>query len=74
MTPLCISVEGKDLLVFENEELSVQRLKISFVCNLWSWSTVFVDVSHNSLVNFIDWLGSKQGQMIFFVSFLFPLR
>ena len=45
--------------MFGNEELSLQRLKTSFVCNLWSWGRLFVDLSPFSLVSFIDWLGSK---------------
>ena len=45
--------------MFDNEELSIQRLKNSFVCNLWSWSRVSLDMSSISLVSFIDWLGSK---------------
>ena len=45
--------------MFDNEELSIQRLKISFVGNLWSWSRVSIDMCYISLVSFIDWLGSK---------------
>ena len=48
----------RNLLAFDNEELSIQRLKNSFVCNLWSWSRVSEDISPNSLVSFIDWLNS----------------
>ena len=47
------------MLVFGNEELSLQRLKNSFVCNLWSWIRVSIDLSPFSLVSFIDWLGSE---------------
>ncbi|KAJ9692729.1 hypothetical protein PVL29_011694 [Vitis rotundifolia] len=39
MAPLCIfwSVwKERNLLAFGNEELSLQRLNYSFVCNLWS--------------------------------------
>ena len=49
----------KNLLAFGNKELSLQRLKNSFACNLWSWVRVSVDLSYFSLVSFIDWLGSK---------------
>ena len=58
-----------NMLVFGNAELLVQRMKKNFVYNLWSWSKVFVDMDPSSLVSFIDWLGSKRGQMVFFVSF-----
>ena len=55
------------LLAFGNEEFSLQRLKNSFVCNLWSWVRVSIDLSL-LLVSVIDWLGSKRGQVMFFVS------
>ena len=50
------SLEAKErnLLEFGNEELSLQRLKFSFVCNLWSWVRVSIDLSHFSLVSFIN--------------------
>ena len=56
MAPLCIfwSVWKEiNLLAFGNEEFLLQRLKYSFVCNLWFC------VSPSSLVSFLDWLGSK---------------
>ena len=62
MTPLCIfwSVwKERNLLAFGNEELSLHRLKYSFVCNLWSWVRASVVLSPSSLVSFLDWLGSK---------------
>ena len=62
MTPLCIfwSVwKEKNLLAFENEVLSLQRLKYSFVCNTWSWVRVFIVLSPFSLVSFFESLGSK---------------
>ena len=62
VTPLCIFWtvwKERNLLAFDNEELLIQRLKNSFVCNLWSWFRVSVDMSPNSLVSLIDCLGSK---------------
>ena len=62
MVPLCIFWivwKERNMLVFGNEELSLQRLKNSFVCNLWSWIRVSIDLSPFSLVSFIDWLGSE---------------
>ena len=61
MAPLCIfwSVwKEKNRLAFGNEELSLQRLKNSFVCNLWSWVRGSLVESHSSLVSFIDWISS----------------
>ena len=53
------NVEGKESLAFDNEELLIQRLKNSFVCNPWSWSRVSIDMSPISLINFIDWIDFK---------------
>ena len=52
------------MLAFENEELS-HRLKYSFVCNIWSWVRMSMVLSPSSLVSFLVWLGSKQGQVMF---------
>ena len=43
------------------------------VSNLWSWSRVSIDMSPNSLVSLIDWLGFKARVGEFFFSFPFPL-
>ena len=62
MAPLFIfwSVwKERNLLAFGNEVLSLQRLKHSFACNLWSWVRVFIVLSPFSLVSFFEWLGSK---------------
>ena len=40
------------MIVFDNEELSIHRLKNSFVCNFWSWSKSCLDVRHLPLINF----------------------
>ena len=57
MAPLCIfwSVwKEKNRLAFGNEDLSLQRLKNSFVYNLWSWVRVSLVESPSSLVSFLD--------------------
>ena len=62
VAPLCIfwtMWKERNLIAFDNEELSFQILKNSFVCNLWSWSKVSIDMNPISLISFIDWLGSK---------------
>ena len=55
MAPLCIFWlvwKERNLLAFGNEEFSLQRLKYSFVCNLWSWVRVFIVLSPSSFVSF----------------------
>ena len=49
---------GKRNRSFENNELSVQRLKFLFMCSLVSWAYLFIEHSSMSIVDFIDWLGS----------------
>ncbi|RVW44551.1 Vacuolar protein sorting-associated protein 60.2 [Vitis vinifera] len=47
VVPLCIFWtvwKERNMLAFDNAELSVQRMKNSFVCNLWSWTRAFVNV------------------------------
>ena len=59
--PLCLFWmiwKERNRIVFYNEDLSIQRMKNSFVCNLWSWGKSCLDVGPISLINFVDWLGS----------------
>ena len=42
------------MIVFENEDISIQMMKYSFVCNFWSWSKSCLDVIHLPLINFFD--------------------
>ena len=43
---------------FENVELSIQRLKYLFLCNLLTWTKLFIGERLMSIVDFIYWLGS----------------
>ena len=45
-------------IVFEDEVLSIQDLKSSFVCFLWSEMKLFIKDGLSTLVGFIDWLDS----------------
>ena len=42
----------------EEEELSIQRLKNSFVYFLWSEMKLFIKDGPLTLVDFIDWVGT----------------
>ncbi|KAJ9707156.1 hypothetical protein PVL29_002241 [Vitis rotundifolia] len=60
--PLCIFWvvwKERNRIVFDNEELSIHRLKNSFVCNLWLWTKSVVNEGPLSLINFFDWLGAS---------------
>ena len=43
--------------LFINKDFSAQRMKSSFICNLWSWSNVYIVERPRSLVDFLTWLG-----------------
>ena len=60
--PLCVFLavwKERNRIAFENEEFLIQRMKYSFVCNLWSWSKLCIDEGLNSLINFFEWLGYR---------------
>ncbi|RVW89870.1 putative ribonuclease H protein [Vitis vinifera] len=60
--PLCIFWavwKEKNRIAFDNEELSIHRLKNSFVCNLWLWTKSVVNEGPLPLINFFDWLGAS---------------
>ena len=45
-------------LGFREGSLAVQKLKNSFVCNLWSWARVYIGEESSSLIGFLEWLAS----------------
>ena len=59
--PLCLFWtvwKERNRIVFDNEALSTQRLKNSFVCNILSWAKSSIVVGPLTLFNFVEWLGS----------------
>ena len=48
----------RNRLAFKDDELSIQRLKYSFLLSLWSEAKLFIVECPLTMVNFIDWLGS----------------
>ena len=48
----------RNRLTFKDNELSIQKLKYSFILSLWYEAKLFLVECSQSLVNFIDWLGS----------------
>ena len=50
--------KARNRIAFEDHVLSIQRLKSSFVCFLWSETKLFIKDGPSTLVSFIDWLGS----------------
>ena len=61
MAPLCIfwSVwKERNRLAFRGGVVNVQRLKNSFVCNLWNWAKVYLGEEAFSLIGFLEWIAS----------------
>ena len=66
--PLCIFWmvwNARNRIAFEEDVLSIQRLKSSFVCFLWLETKLFIKYGPSTLVGFIDWLGSHWGWGLF---------
>ena len=52
-------------------EPSIQRLKLLFLCNLLSWTNIFIKHTSMSLVDFlISWDGLREIVFLFSLSFL----
>ena len=49
----------RNKIAFVNEDFSIQMMKNSFVCNIWSWSKSCLDVGPLALINFFNWFGSS---------------
>ena len=61
--PLCLFWavwKERNRIAFENEELSIYRLKNSFACNIWFWTKSIVDERPLPLISFffIGWVSS----------------
>ncbi|RVW39045.1 putative ribonuclease H protein [Vitis vinifera] len=62
--PLCLfwtMWKERNRIAFDNEALLIQRLKTSFVCNLFSWTKSCLDGEPHSLIHFVDWLALIEG-------------
>ena len=60
--PLClfwIVWKARNRITFKGEEFSIQSLKSSFVCFLWSEAKQCIDDVPLTLFSFINWLGSR---------------
>ena len=48
----------KNRMTFNDDMLSIQKLKSFFVYSLWSKTKLFIDDYLLTLVSFVGWLGS----------------
>ena len=60
--PLCIFWtiwKERNRIAFNDGTPVVQRLKFSFIYNLWGWYRIVIGVEVSSVVDFLDWLASS---------------
>ena len=60
--PLCLFSaiwKARNKIAFEDSVLSIQRLKASFVYLLWSKTKLWIKGGPSTLIDFIDWVGSR---------------
>ena len=48
----------KNRLAFRGGSLAIQKLKNSFICNLWNWARLYIGEESLSLISFLEWLAS----------------
>ena len=61
-SPLCLFWtvwKARNKVAFEEEELSIQRLKNSFIYFLWSETKLSIKDGPSTLVDFIGWVGTR---------------
>ena len=61
-SPLCLFWtvwKTRNKVAFEEEELSIQRLKSSFVYFLWSETKRSIKDGPSTLVDFVGWVASR---------------
>ena len=59
--PLCIFWtiwKERNHIACRDGTLAIQRLKHSFVCNLWSWNSLYIGKESSSLIDFLEWVAS----------------
>ena len=49
----------RNRLAFKGGGLAIQRLKYSFVCNIWGWAKLYIGEEPPSLIGFLEWLASR---------------
>ena len=49
--------QARNWVAFEDVAPSNHRMKITFLCTLWSWENLYCVDNTDSLVDFLVWLG-----------------
>ena len=53
------SLEERNRLAFRRGVIAIQKLKNSFVCNLWCWARLYSGESSLSLIGFLEWIACR---------------
>ena len=59
------------MTAFEDATPSAHRMKVTFLCTLWSWANLYSVNNNDSLVDFLAWLGYRRVRGFFWVPFLY---
>ena len=62
-----IERKARNRIAFEGEELSIQRLKSSFISYLWLEAKGYLDDVPLTLFCFLDWLAIGEGGLVVFL-------
>ena len=46
-------------IAFRDGIVDVQKLKLYFVYNLWSWNNLYIDEDISSLIGFLEWVAAR---------------
>ena len=49
----------RNRIAFRDGAVDVQKLKHSFVYNLWSWNSLYIDEEISSLIGFLYWVAAS---------------
>ena len=49
----------RNRLPFRGGVIAIQKLKNSFICNLWCWARLYSGENSLSLIGFLEWLASS---------------
>ena len=49
----------RNRLAFRGGVLAIQKLKNSFICNLWCWARMYIGGEPLSIIGFLEWLATR---------------
>ena len=49
----------RNRIAFRDGIVDVQKIKLSFVYNYWSWNNLYIDEDISSLIGFLEWVAAR---------------